>query len=52
MVFVLVAPMIFFSFIDAHPQVDIAGHLGGLISGLLIGFAFVCRDHSNKAYFF
>lgn len=36
--------MIFLSFIDSAPEVDIAGHLGGLIVGLLIGIGYAFAD--------
>ncbi|CAD8080582.1 unnamed protein product [Paramecium sonneborni] len=47
-VFILLAPMIFLSFIDAPPQVDIAGHLGGLVVGLLIGIGYAFADAQSN----
>lgn len=43
-VFFFVIPTILLSFFDSEPNVDIAGHLGGLVSGILIGIAYMFED--------
>jgi membrane associated rhomboid family serine protease len=32
------------SFFDSEPNVDIAGHLGGFIAGVLLGAAYAFED--------
>ena len=51
-VFFFVFPTLALSFFDSEPNVDIAGHLGGLVVGILLGIAYVFEDSkfSENAY--